>query len=495
MARPICGSRMSVRLKRSLQRSRSMIGALLIASAIPAAGATQLLTSQPAAAQQVPNWSAAEAPIPSDAYPGAGNQGTNLNGVACGSIGICMAVGSYENLMAPGQSSWFQSVPLVDRLAGGLWAPVQAPVPPDANGPEQGQLNGVTCRNVANCVAVGQYATGSNWFPTGYIYLPGSSEVDNALVPSGAQDTVLNGVACDSSTSCVAVGFSYTVTDSTCTGDISGCTIAERQPLIETFNPLNVTGTEAIVTAQLPSDAVPGPFSAFFGIVCPQSGECVAVGSYSGTAGEEPLLEPILPGASPLAFPVVVQPPSDANVDSQASILQNIVCPAVPASVSCFAVGSYLDTGGIHHSLITEVTQPTHTTLAATSIKAPTPTVNADPNRDDSLGGLSCDQQLECVAVGSYTDTSGNQAPFSDVYDPSSQTWGASELPLPANSASPPWYGYGGTGFFQGADCPAGAATLDACVAVGRYSEADISADASNQANISPGPSDGRAIL
>jgi hypothetical protein len=142
--------------------------------------------------------------LPTGATTTAGAQDAGLDDVACTSVGNCVAVGYYTNHGG-------DYAPMVATETGGVWGKASAlTLPPDAT--SDGAVDGVACTSVGNCVAVGSYKAVSGvqalvaseadgvWGPASTLTLP-----TGATAP-GSQQTVLNGVACTSVGNCVAVG-------------------------------------------------------------------------------------------------------------------------------------------------------------------------------------------------------------------------------------------------------------------------------------------------
>jgi hypothetical protein len=100
-------------------------------------------------------WTAEQAPLPSDAAAGSG-QNAALDGVACPDAGSCVAVGSYAG------KSGGSTVPegLVETFSQGTWVPTAVA---GLTGSHDGLagLIGVDCAAQGSCVAVGDLTTGS----------------------------------------------------------------------------------------------------------------------------------------------------------------------------------------------------------------------------------------------------------------------------------------------------------------------------------------------
>lgn len=143
-------------------------------------------------------WTPANAPLPAGADVGAGSE---LNAVTCPSPGTCVAVGIYT-----GQDG--SQLGLIDTLSDGTWTAAEAPSLPGGSAPE---LIGVACATIGTCVATGEYAnqegsqhgmfemlSGGTWTPV------------KAPLPAGAAangNAIIYGAACSATGTCVATGF------------------------------------------------------------------------------------------------------------------------------------------------------------------------------------------------------------------------------------------------------------------------------------------------
>jgi Ser-Thr-rich glycosyl-phosphatidyl-inositol-anchored membrane family len=118
-----------------------------------------------------------------------------LNGVKCTSSTSCMAVGDYYNASNVDQT-------LVERWNGSAWAVVASP----DQGTRQNYLDGIACPSATICVAVGFFRNASNVPQTLVESWNGSTWAIVASPNPNGSSTILSGVACPSSTSCTAVG-------------------------------------------------------------------------------------------------------------------------------------------------------------------------------------------------------------------------------------------------------------------------------------------------
>jgi hypothetical protein len=201
------------------------------------------------------------------------------------------------------------------------------------------------------------------------------------------------------------------------------------------------TATEA----PLPANAALPPYSPLLAVACPSATSCIAVGSYDHSGGASPGLLVTGSGTSWTATQAPLPGNASQYVDAP---LQSIACPS---TTSCVAAGYYDDTS-VHEDgyLVTG----SGTSWAAT--QAPLP-ANAAPGIA-LLQSVACASTTSCVAVGTYTDSSGNTEGL--VLTGSGTSWTATEAPLPADAtAGNPNVSLGSVA------CP----STTSCIAIGTY--------------------------
>ncbi|MGH3298485.1 MAG: esterase/lipase family protein [Trebonia sp.] len=249
--------------------------------------------------------------------------------------------------------------------------------------------------------------------------------------PPGPEESYqLNGVACPSPATCVAAGYHGPQ------GAVSS--------MAETLS--NGTWTPADLPAPALGLADPNP--ALYAVSCPETGACVAAGTYddqnSTTHG---VTETLSNGTWAAAEPPA---PPNAAADSDAGLYG----AACPAPGNCVAVGGYGDQSGIAEAM-------TETLANGTWTAAEAPTPGGPPGVDDNaaLQGVTCPAPGSCVAVGYY----GQEGSGSGLIETlSAGTWTPATAPLPAGQPGP-----GAT--LYGISCSA----PGNCVAVGSYTGQD----------------------
>jgi hypothetical protein len=222
----------------------------------------------------------------------AGSPSSRLSAVACPVADTCIAVGISNSKL------------LVERWGGSRWRIQFAPVP---SGAQFSELNGVTCTAANSCIAVGDYVNGSGADVTLAERWNGSHwAIQHTPNPSGAQFfSVLAGVSCTARDACEAVG-----------GSDAGA-FAERW-----------NGRSWSVQA-VPAPAGAGTQAFLFGVSCAVS-SCEAVGGYANSSGA---FVPLGEGWNGTAW--YTQPaPNPARAST--NILFGVSCPS---SSDCTAVG------------------------------------------------------------------------------------------------------------------------------------------------------------
>ena len=329
-------------------------------------------------------WTAAEAPVPANAYSGQTSYGNGayLDAVSCPSSSECVAGGAY-----PLTSTSEYSQPMLLTWSGAHWTAQESPVPPDAatgNGRDTGGgVSAVTCPSSSVCAADGWYWTGSGYEPEMVLsWTGGAWTATKAPLPANAADSSASWypqqssqLSCASVSKCI-VGGSY--------DDSSGA----NDGLLLTWSGSTWTAAEA----PLPANSVSGD-AWVLGVSCPSASECVADGQYTdaSTGGSDGLL---------LTWSGSTWTATEAHPGAW---LEPVSCPSVSV---CAAAGAYADSSSNTVGLLAAWSGGTWR-----SAEAPLPpnAASAPGTQDVSIRTLSCPSESECVATGEYTDTSGNQ--------------------------------------------------------------------------------------
>ena len=185
-----------------------------------------------------------------------GSLGDRLSGVSCPSPGWCTAVGDDFD-------SGGRQVTLAEAWDGSTWAAQPTPTP---SGAVESVLNGVSCSSATSCVAVGKYRDSTGTAQPLTEIWDGSQWLIQAVPnPTGSEASILNGVSCTSSTSCTAVGYYVSQYERSLT-------------LAEFWN-----GTSW--TVQPSANPAGSQATILTGVSCVSAAACTAVGDYRADSG------------------------------------------------------------------------------------------------------------------------------------------------------------------------------------------------------------------
>jgi hypothetical protein len=217
-------------------------------------------------------------------------------------------------------------------------------------------------------------------------------------------------------------------------------------------------GTWTTQKAPIPVGLAGFVYMSLYAIACPSAGSCVAVGDDADMNSLYPLVETLSDGTWTATEPVL---PANAgsqprvNPGYEASVeLNQVTCPDVD---DCVASGTYMDSSGNPQFLIETLSGGTWSPA-----EAPAPPDEAPPLFFDTLSPLSCTTVGSCTGVASYTDTS--HVGHGLIETLSGGTWTVSVAPLPSSASADDG------AHLTGVTCPASGS----CVAVGGYSEANF---------------------
>jgi hypothetical protein len=317
-------------------------------------------------------WTATTAPLPGNA---AASPQARITAVACASGSSCVAVGQY----ATGTSR----AALLVAGHGSAWSAGPAPLPADASSRPAAGLVSVACPSATVCTAVGSYVDKLGNRQGLLTVLHGTSwSAVRAPLPAGASvpGAVLSAVACPTVTRCVAIG-SYSA--------------ASRGFAVSGAG----TSWAAARTPQ-PAGAAASPAVTFRAIACP-AGACVAVGSYLDSAGSRHGLVVTGQGSAFTAARAALPAGAAPAQGSPGAQLASVACPSAAA---CVAVGSYTDTAGEAQVLLLTLGGSTWTAMRAPN-PADARTVGSQAQgtlAPPALSSVACPGAGQCVAVGSY---------------------------------------------------------------------------------------------
>jgi hypothetical protein len=288
-----------------------------------------------------------------------------LSGVTCRSTTQCFAVGDSES-GTPHAAVW----------NGTIWSEV----PADEGDNGFSGLLAVECAGATECFAVGvQRGTGpllvERWNGSAFTRV-------SAPAPGGVGDAALRGIACPSSTRCVAVG---------AVGQPGGRTIGA------TWNGTTWSATPTV-------DPAP-PGSRLHALTCRSAGECVGVGT---SAPETALIERW--NGSKWSLQAAPRMPS-----GDGRRLHGVACPTVKR---CFAVGGQHDNLNEQQRTLIERWDGTRWTAL------PGATDPLAPNTE--LYDVTCATSTRCFAVG-YSDGRGGPSKAIRVWN--GRRWADSPSP------------------------------------------------------------------
>jgi hypothetical protein len=372
-----------------------------------------------------PAWTVAEAPLPADTGDSAGE----LSGIACPDATGCVIGGSSSSHL------------VVVSGAGNSWQSTAIPLPADEAGAPTGDV-AVACPSSKACTAVGAAvgtAADNSGSENAFIATGSGSSwtAIDAPVPANAmQDWLashLGGVACPTTSFCVAVG-GYKEADIP-----EGIDDEEDEGLIVTGSGTSWQATEA----PLPADAMTAAEGqqVYFdtGVICVSATECYTAGKYKDTSGTYHGVLEAWNGSSwqPVELSGGAQP--------VVGMLGDVAC--VSAS-DCMVISG--DT----------VYYGSGTSWQSATLPLP---AGAPADATVTTWGLTCPSASSCVAVGDADDNSSYDEAL--IFSGLGGSWKAITAPLPANASAYPV----SPDFLSELDSVACASTTR-CVAVGDYS-------------------------
>src|SRR5690348_6216151 len=194
---------------------------------------------------------------------------SGLSSIACTARGACIAGGNY-------QAAGRQIEPMVATQFHGRWsrgAPIALPA--GAAAQPYAQVNGIACRSAGSCVAVGDFENGRSRNLQAFMATESRGRWARAFTPrlpanaASPASAELEAVTCPSDGSCDAVG-SYQ--------DSAG----NSQTMVLAKPPSGPWGQATEIAS--PPNAAANPDALMTGIACTAPGSCVAVGNYSLSA-------------------------------------------------------------------------------------------------------------------------------------------------------------------------------------------------------------------
>jgi hypothetical protein len=276
---------------------------------------------------------------------------TRLFGVDCPSETRCLAVGNYQSSGTP--------TLLSEIWNEGKWSVQTTPVPSESTSSE---LVAIGCNNTAECTAVGSAVIGGVKKAIAMEWNSPTWTLQTVPIPEGAKSSQLDGVDCNWSNFCVAVG-RYTT---------SGGSV---KSLVMFWN----TGW----SLQSVTDPEGATESTLRDVSCTHTpNRCTAVGSWKNSATEQLPLAYRFNGVTTWTLQSTPNP-----TGSVTSILQDVSCAT---ETSCTAAG-----GGSTQTLAEKWNGTSWSIQGTSNPKFPT---------TSSFYGVSC-RSTTCMGVGWSTNT------------------------------------------------------------------------------------------
>lgn len=345
-------------------------------------------------------WSLQTTPNPS------GAMNTFLTGVSCNTATACTAVG-YSISTSETVTT------LAERWTGTTWSIELTPNPAGGDS----SLSAVDCTGATACTAVGDYFTTSNVEKTLDEHWNGTAwSITTTPNPAGAKGSLLNGVACTATASCIAVG-SYKKTSSG-----NPMALAERWngtawSILSTPNP---SGNRGVTLNS---------------VGCSSASACTAAGDWFNSSDTEVTLAERWNGTS-WSIQTTINP------TTHLSELLGVACAAATA---CMAVGDEINSSFLEVPLVEQWNGTSWSVLSTPSISG-------------SMGAwfesVSCATATGCNSVGANLNSSGVEVTLAEKWNGSA--WSIKSTPNPGTATQ---------SFLLAVSC-----VPTACTATGAYS-------------------------
>jgi hypothetical protein len=331
--------------------------------------------------------------------------------------------------------------------SSGIGVPVTAPA--NASGEPEARFDWGACPTAGYCAGVGFYTDeNGNQEAMAATRIDGSwgQAVEIALPADAARSGQKAGfgfpapsVACTEQGDCAAVG-SYIKEDG---GEAA-------MAVIETGG---VWGTASEI--ELPANAASNPRAYFVSVACPAAGSCAAHGEYTDEDGDrKAMVADETDGSWGPASEIEL--PANAESNSR-SYLAGVACSMAG---SCVGIGEYWDRSTKTEEAMA-VTETGGKWARASQIALP---ANAGSKPESFFTSVVCVTSGPCVAVGSYTDSSGDREAM--VAEEAGGVWSsASQIQAPANVAVDPKIGFGW------GPMPIACAASGSCVITAEYTD------------------------
>ncbi|RUR18648.1 exo-alpha-sialidase [Legionella sp. km535] len=301
--------------------------------------------------------------------PTQGNGTNQLKGISCTNTGHCIAVGYYRNGSNP-----YYPLTYTSTDNGATWI-LSATLPP-VQGSGDNALFSVSCDTLGRCAAVGNYVLAGKALPLSYTSTDnGNNWILSATLPPplGATNNGLSGVSCDQAGHCAAVGIYYTTrfvpmsfisSDHGANWSVSSTQPPAQGSIQDVLNgvscnssghcaavglytigskivPLSYTSTDHGTTWSVSTTLPPpqGNISDFLtSVSCDNADHCAAVGAYNNGSRNVPLSYISSDNGVTWLLSSTLPPPQGSG----ANRLESVVCDDTG---HCAAVGYYTNGG------------------------------------------------------------------------------------------------------------------------------------------------------
>jgi hypothetical protein len=338
-------------------------------------------------------WTAVRAPLPA-----GGTQATNLGPytLRCTGVGDCLGTSLY-------QSPTSVAADVVEEV-GGVWSAVAMPVPSNLRTGAFPTVSALACPLRGACVVVGTYETTSG-LTEGFVVTQegGQFVAAQAPTPGANRGSILAGVACLTTTACVAVG-SYVTTSNV------------EQGLFVNDD----AGKLTAATPPLPGNAASNPRAALQAVSCGSSTLCVAVGTYENPSGDH--LGFIDTDSSSKWTAAKMPLPSGASATSPSPAVYGLVCKG---GDYCLGVGGYTSSAGKGEGLA----------LVQRAGRWSASMMPGTDNTNVVVRAVSCVSETSCAAAGHYQSKAGQVGYLMTL---SGTTLSGTTSPLPSNANASP---------------------------------------------------------
>jgi hypothetical protein len=287
---------------------------------------------------------------------------------------------------------------------GKKWKFIPLPEPGGTSSGNFNELDGVSCNSSSDCWAVGTYTNGAGAGLNLMLHFTGrkwtSVSVPQPAGSSSGDDNLLRGIICTSASDCWAVGFAG-----------SGSVALNEV--------LHLTGRKwRSVTVPQPGGTSSGNVNELDGISCISASHCWAVGNYKNSVGGQSN-EALRFGGKKWTSVTVPQPGGLSSVVRNE--LHGVSCTTAS---SCLAVG------------VDPVAAP-HDEALRFEGKGWSKTAPVSPSFVDSLAGVSCASPSDCWAVGFYfgANSLDQQVELNQVQRWNGRAWALFSTPQPGGTA------------------------------------------------------------